>query len=96
MISEEGTFTPDKIFLERRYGRIDIAKPFYESDTETVQKLFALIIPMRVEFDYEMQIFKIVAMSEHFESTEQGQQIPYYQVTINKTSPITDIKFKRV
>lgn len=83
-IDKEGNLTQDKIYTERRFGRIDIASQIVEYDTETLQKVYSMVIPTEISFDYAQAIFRVVAMSEHFEPVPLGSITPYYKVTITK------------
>jgi len=83
-IDKDGRFIPDEIYSSRRFGRVDIAKQFYECDHDIVSKVFSMMIPTNVSYDYEMEIFRIVGMSESFDAVPLGEQIPYYLVLVSK------------
>ncbi len=80
------------IIKDRRLGRIDIADYFYQTDPITVQKVFSLIIPIEVKYDYALSIFQIKGFSEFFDPVEMGNQMPYYNVKIHKDSETNTIK----
>ena len=81
---ETGQATYEEVFESRRFGRIDIAREFYECESEMVQKIFARIMPVLVEFDYAANIFNIKALSKEFEPVKNGDMIPYYLVMAKK------------
>jgi len=77
---ETGQATYDELYEKRRFGRFDIAKEFYECESDLLQKIFARVLPVHVEFDYCTNTFNIKALSKDFHPVEAGAVMPYYLV----------------
>jgi hypothetical protein len=93
---EMNKFLVDEVASSRRFGRIDIADQFIQTDFDTIQKVYSQIVPTEITYDYQMNIFRVKGLSYHFEPVELGSIVPYYQVIVNKddTGNVT-ITFKK-
>ena len=67
---------------DRRFGRIKYTKTFLEDAPEIMNKLFAKVIPVRMEYDYTTEIFDVVVAFKDFERVKATQVIPSYDITI--------------
>lgn len=92
-------WSEDSLYVERKLGRIDIAEHFYKHDQQTLLKLFGLLMPVEVSYEYSTQTFRIKAYAKQFEPVPLGETIPYYQVIIHKNNPKLqndiEIEFKK-
>ena len=97
--NENNQWVEDPIHTERRIGRIDIAEEFYKNDTKTLFKLFSLLIPIKVDFDYSKLTFTVVGYAGQFDPVALGNHIPYYNVIVHKNNPKIpeeiEIEFKK-
>lgn len=97
--NEKEQWVEDPIYTERRIGRVDIAEHFYKNDMQVLSKVFSLLIPVKVEFDYTRLVFSIFGYAGQFDPVELGNIVPYYNVIIHKTNPKmpneVEIEFKR-
>jgi hypothetical protein len=75
-------FERDINFVERRFGRIDIAKIFYECQPDVIKKVFEQLLPVKIDYDYSTEIFNIIGVCDKFEMVELGNMLPHYIVTI--------------
>lgn len=101
LFDETSVISKNPLVAERRIGRFNYTHEFLVTTPQAVFKsLFGRMIPVKVEYDYTMQAFTMVAFSEEFEPVEQGDPVPYYQATIKvvkgKRGPSYYISFERV
>ena len=83
IFDEPSIVSKNAVVAERRLGRFNYTNEFVMTTPQAVFKsLFGRVIPVKVEYDYATQAFTMTAFSEEFEPVEQGEAIPYYQVTV--------------
>ena len=71
---------------------------FMDYDFNTVRRVYSKVVPVKIEYDYAAEKFRVTALSGEFDSVNAGEPIPYYVVTITKPEDENEeikIKFVR-
>ena len=80
---------------DKRIGVVYYTREFLEGHAEACQKLYSKIIPYKIEFDPLNEIYKVHAVSKHFDPIHEGDTIPKYDATFSKDHHDLKIKLKR-
>jgi len=70
------------VLIERRIGTIAYTNQILEQNPAIIQKIYAKIIPIRIEFDYFNETFIVQAVSTEFDEVSLGEVTPRYDVEI--------------
>jgi hypothetical protein len=83
---------------EHRFGNIKYTKTFLEDTPEVLHKLFAKVIPVRMEYDYTRELFDVTVAFKDFDPVPLYLSIPTYDVIIEtkyrKTGGVDPITFE--
>lgn len=79
--------------LLQQVGRFNIPFEFLETQTELLLEVMKQLsfIPLQVEHSYIGKGFDMVGISPHFRVLEQGQQVPFYIIRLNRESAESDL-----
>lgn len=70
--------------LFKRKGRIPISRELFYENPEVLLKAFKDVLIIKADNDFFKNIINYCAYSNHFETVEEGQEIPEYFPIIMK------------
>lgn len=68
---------------ERRVGRFQIAEWLVEQHPIGCRRVMGTVFVMRCEFLFHLGVFEYAAWSEHFDVVSEGEEAPWYVVSIH-------------
>jgi hypothetical protein len=83
-------WTQDEVPASRRYGRFQVAKVFVDHDYDMVRRVYAKVVPVKIEYDYASEVFNVVGLSSHFDSVNLNEPIPNYVINITRPDDVNE------
>lgn len=77
-----------------RRGQLQFPSILLETEPELIQRIYSMVIPVRVEHLYMEGVFDVYALSEFFDECEEGAIVPIYNVVYDTDTD--EITFERV
>ena len=90
--------------MKNRKGIIKVGKDWVENfkdvhfkDENLPKELFSRVVPIRIEEKFETGELLYFCLSEYFEEIKEGEDVPYYEITVSVEHGIfKNIIFKRL
>lgn len=70
--------------IRKRIGHFLLSKCLIENDYKAVQKVMAECVVIRCEMLYHKDSFDYIALSELFDEVDEGCEVPFYEIVVDK------------